>query len=563
MSLGESVRSRILRVLRCAVALPALVLAQAAAHGQSRSPSLPELSAGSELEGYLRLLQISGETRWHPWAVRGFSVHELERMLPRDDSTAGPWRLDRSRLQSRGALGPLSASFAFNSAFPYGSNDGATWAGRGLTATVTAAAVARLGPLSITLAPTAFITTNGGFALLDNGQAGALAYNDGLYSTRIDRPQRFGDGAYGRGDAGASEIRLSTRFVSLGFGNAPMSWGPAVEYPFLLGTNAPGFPHAFAGTGSPVPIGVGRIHGRAMWGKLSQSPYSPVTGPDRYVGATETGRDRLVTGLIVTFTPAPFPHLELGFAQVVHVPYTASGIDSRFIRTAWPTFLKKNVASDDAPDVEAQNSLASLFARWAFPSAGFELYAEHGHDDWYHDLRDLSQEPEHNRSYVLGFQKVAGKSGSRMSAVRGEIVNYQMPPLGRDRPGQGNIYAHTVLRQGHTQRGQLLGADAGPGAAAASIFAWDRYSESGRTTLSWRRIVRAHRGNFAVSGIVEPRATDVIHSLGAERARMYRGVRVTLATELMLNMNRNFASDVLNLNARAGLSWSPGFSRTR
>ena len=550
---------RILRVLRrVCVLLPVLVLAPAVTRGQGGSPSLPEITAGSELESYIRLLQISGATRWHPWSVRSFSAYELERMLPRDDSTAGPWRLDARRLHNGASLGPMSASVTVNSAFPYGSNDGATWVGRGLTATVTAAAAARLGPVTLTLAPTAFITTNAAFPLLDNGQPGALAYNDGLYATRIDRPQRFGEGAYGRGDAGASELRVATRVVTLGFGNAPMAWGPAVEYPFLLGTNAPGFPHAFVGTGSPVPIGVGRLHGRAMWGKLSQSSYSPVVGSARYVDAIETGRNRLLTGMILTFTPSLFPHLELGFAHLVHVPYSASGIDSRFFRTAWPTFLKKNVAAADTSEVAAQNSLASLFARWAFPSAGFELYAEHGHDDWYHDLRDLSQEPEHNRAYMIGFQKVVGTSRSSMSAIRGEIVNYQVPPLGRDRPGQGNIYAHTVLRQGHTHRGQLLGADAGSGAAAASLFAWDRYGESGRTTLSWRRIVRAHRGNFFVTGTVEPRATDVIHSLGVERARTYRGVRLTMATELMLDLNRNFSNDVFNLNARAGVSWSPG-----
>ena len=530
----------------------------APAAAQSRAPAATDVAAGSELENYLRLLQLAGATRSYPWTIRGFSARELARLLPADTAQV-PWRLTEDRLRARFATGSLELNTVFNSAFPYGSNDGAVWAGRGLTASASMAVRMRAGPLSLTLAPVAFITSNGKFPLLENRETGSLAYNDGLFARYIDKPQRFGDGAYGRGDAGASEIRLDTRAVTLGFGNAPMTWGPAAEYPFLLGTNAPGFPHAFLGTGYPVDVRIGSVHARAVWGKLSQSAFSPVTGSDRFVSDSEPGRDRLMTALVLVFVPRIAPTLELGLARFLHLPYPADGIDGDFLRRVWPTFLKKNVTGEAVEDVADENDLASIFARWAFPSVGFELYAEHGHDDWFHDLRDLTQEPDHNRSYLIGFQKVLRHSPARLSSIRGEIFNHQMPPLGRDRPGQGFVYTHAALPQGHTNRGQLLGANAGAGAAGASVLAWDRYSPAGRTTLTWRRIVRAHAGTFHENGVEVSRRTDVIHSLGAERSRGNASLRYTVGVDLLGNINRNFSSDVVSVSARAGIQWTPAW----
>lgn len=554
--------SRAGRVHRGAAVALALLLPAAfanSASAQSRAPVATQFGPGGELENYLRLLQISGIVESYPWSLRGFSARELRRILPADSAAAGlPWTLGRGQLARGFAVGPVGVKGVANSAFPYGGNDGAVWAGKGLTLTGSASITARLGALSVALAPIAFITTNGAFPLLDNGQADALAFNDGRFPLTVDRPQRFGAGAYGRGDPGASEIRVDTRFLTVGFGTAPMSWGPASEYPFLIGTNAPGFPHLFIGSGEPLNVLIGRLHTRAVWGRLAQSAHSPVTGSERFLSESEPGQARLMAGMLLVFSPSIAPSLELGFARFLHTPYPADGVDAGFLRRAWPRFLKKNVYGPaETRQTDVENELASVFARWAFPSVGFELYAEHGQDDWYHDLRDLTQEPEHNRSYMIGFQKVMTKSPQRLSAVRAELINHVMPPLGRDRPGQGLIYTHNVLRQGHTHRGQLIGANTGAGAASASTVAWDQYTPRGRTSVYWRRHVRAHRGEFFLGGTTDEKAIDVIHALGIERSRGSSRLRYTLGVDLMANFNRNFSSDVFNLNARAGLEWSP------
>ena len=45
----------------------------------------------SELEQYLRLLQVSGRARPYPWSIRGFSVTEIQGLV--SAGTDHPWSL--------------------------------------------------------------------------------------------------------------------------------------------------------------------------------------------------------------------------------------------------------------------------------------------------------------------------------------------------------------------------------------------------------------------------------------------------------------------------------------
>ncbi len=128
---------------------------------QDRTPAAVDFASGGELENYLRVLQISGKTAWYPWSLRSFSGRELQKMLPSDTASL-PWRLSSAKLTSGLSVGSVDVRTVLNSAFPHGSNDGAVWAGRGLTASASAGVTARVGPVSLTLAPIAFIRNQRG-----------------------------------------------------------------------------------------------------------------------------------------------------------------------------------------------------------------------------------------------------------------------------------------------------------------------------------------------------------------------------------------------------------------
>ena len=199
------------------------------------------------------------------------------------------------------------------------------------------------------------------------------------------------------------------------------------------------------------------------------------------------------------------------------------------------------------PEPGADNQLVSAFFRWVFPHSGFELYGERGYEGQFYDFRDFIQDPDNEREYMLGFQKTMSRGKNTLDGVKFELLNYQLPTIARVRV-QGFVYVHGTLRQGHTNRGQLLGASAGVGAAAASTISWTRYSPRGRSTFLLRRIVRDQANVFAANGTVTPALSDVTISAGAERMRFGRRFDFGAKVEMMEDFNRNFSKDAPNLN---------------
>jgi hypothetical protein len=512
-----------------------------------------DFTTGSEMEDYLRVMQIAGKVPLYPWSIRGFSRRELIHLATADST--GPWRL-RSRFNTSAiAAGPLRLGATLNSAYPYGANDGPVWAGRGLTSIVSGGFAAALGPISLVIDPIAFHANNMAFDILPNGLSGLQSFNHaGPYALYVDLPQRFGNTPYGRVDPGNSSARFDSRLLTFGLSTANEWIGPATEFPYILGTNAPGFPHIFLGTGEPLSVWIGHIHLRFMWGKLYQSDFSPVTGPPQF--AYDTAKGSVISGGTIrwatsgdfVFVPRGIPGLELGIARFFHVPNVPGEPNAAFLRKPLRViFLKNELASGDLGGFDNQE--ASAFFRWVFPHSGLEVFGERGFEDQLYDLRDLVLNLDHEREYMLGFQKILRQSPGQYDALRVETVNYQKPGVSRDR-FEGGIYVHYTLRQGHTNRGQLLGASPGAGWGAATTIAWTRYAPATRTTATLRRIVRDQRGDFPVTGIVDPHGSDVIVAAGLERMRLGRRVDLGAKVEAMQDFNRNFSKDVPNLNVQ-------------
>jgi hypothetical protein len=425
---------------------------------------------------------------------------------------------------------------SYNSGFPFGGDDGAVWAGRGLTAALQAGFAARAGPLSVTLAPIAFWTQNADFDLMPNGQDGRLAFADGQFPTIIDQPQRFGDGSYSRLDPGQSTIRLDLPIVAVGVSTANQFWGPATSYPLILGDNAPGYPHVFLGTSEPVNIGVGSVHGRFVWGELTQSDFSPVL-------AGETRR--FASGLAAVFIPRGFPGLEIGGSRFFHTVWPEDGPAFGDLTLPLEGLLKVDRGDrDDAAD----NQLASIFGRWVFPSGGFEAYGEYAREDHNFDSRDLVLEPDHDSGYTLGIGKVWRRPNSRFWVFRGEVLNTRVSHLAQVR-SQAPFYVHVNgLQQGHTQRGEVLGSPAAVGGSGGTLAA-DLYHAGGRWSVAASRVLRQEREVAPGSGV---EGVDVVHALGAEGVFFRGRYDLTAGVTAAYEQNRNFDDDSFNLNLRLG-----------
>lgn len=404
-----------------------------------------------------------------------------------------------------------------------------------------------MGPISLVVAPVVFRAENWGFGLAETTTPVGNPFGDSRSGGfRIDLPQRFGDGAYARISPGQSTLRLDAGPLAVAASTANQYWGPATHNPLLLGNNAEGFPHLFVGSSRPLDVGIGLIHGRIVWGRLEQSDYSP-----------DSDELRFMSGLVGLFRPRGFPGLEIGGARFFHSPWPEEGFAWQDLAKPLEGFLKVNVEGDpdQADNSDADNQLASVFVRWAPARTGFEVYAEYAREDHNWNLRDFMLEPDHDSAYLLGLQRVWGGNPESWTVLRGEVMNAEVSHLFRVRP-QVRYYIHSRMRQGHTQRGQILGSQHGYGGAATEVGV-DRYRPWGRWTVEWSRALYDRRGRYWQTGIVEREAADTGHALRGEVLWFHGDLEVSGRLETLYRFNRHFEDDDVNLHAAVGVTWRP------
>jgi len=522
---------------RALVALVAVfVWSEVAAQGAPRPAARTEVYAGSELETYLRNLQVAGVIGLYPWSARRFTAAEGDHLLPAD--SAHPWaaRYDWSPAPARHfsvALARPEVASRMNTSFPFGYNDGAVWAGRGPTLSAQSGAVVRYGPLAASFVPLVSWASNGGFRLQPNGETGALQYEDGRFPRSIDRPQRFGNRGYALASGGQTALEVTHWGVAAGVSTANDYWGPASDFPVILGNNAAGFPHVFAGTAAPVDLWIVRVHARTLFGRLTQTAYAPQTGDTAI---------RAATGAVLVITPRGPHGLEFGATHFIHRVWARR---ASVLNELYSGFRFRTARNDPL-----ENQLVSVFFRWVVPRAGVEVYGEYGSDDYRFDFREIIVEPDHIAGYTIGLRRVTRRPEGRLRVIRAEMQNLQRGTLVQSR-SQGPFYIHSPLGQGHTYLGQILGSEWGVGGAAAKV-AVDWYDSRGRWTLAWSRLLRADTGDTVATAPQNPRGLDVMHTLGVERLFFRGRYDIWAGATAVYEFNRDFRRDAFNLNLIVG-----------
>ena len=394
-----------------------------------------------------------------------------------------PWLDDGADAHAPIRLLPVRNLTVFNSAYPDERNNGAMWAGRGMSSAVSLGMRATYGPLTVQVAPVFAWQANGDVRLLDTTSVGPYS---GLTQRirRIDIPQRFGTNSFTTIAPGQSVIRLDVAGAALGVSTENLWWGPAQRNAIILSNTAGGFPHVFGGTGKPLktPIGLFRMEG--VWGRLDES---------EHFDTIPSNDERLFSGLTFTYEPRFLPGLQLGFNRVFTF-LSDSVSTSDFIFRLFQPALKESLMTEENPTgSDPDDQIGSLFARWVLQPAQFEVYAEWAKADHNVDWWDLLNQPDHGQAYTLGFQKVFTKPDYWIR-VNGELTHLNASTTFRSGRGGGVVvtyYVHSRLLQGYTHEGQLLGAWIGPGSNTQHIGA---------------DVVRQ---TFSVGGYVERVAHDV------------------------------------------------------
>jgi hypothetical protein len=394
---------------------------------------------------------------------------------------------------------PIAPQFlaVSNSSIPFSQNNGALWAGRGLSTRALTGFRLDGDRLRIIFGPEIILSANANWPLFQDYYhppvpAGYSPFYFPYYIGRftIDQPMRFGDKAIRRLDLGETSVVTSVKAMELGFSNENEWWGPGIRNAIVLSNNAPGFPHLFIRTAHPIATRLGDVEMRWLVGGLTESAY---------FDTISTNNSRSLAAIAATLQTRWDPNLSFGLARSVYGTETGGG---QFLWRWFDVFRRTHV---DVPDTTGtqRDQLFSLFSRWVFPADGVEIYGEWARTQLRPSLRDFLVAPNHTQGYTLGLQWTGGNLREGSLRIQSEITQLEESATFRDEP-VGSWYTSTRVIQGYTNRGEILGASIGPGASSQWLAidylkpGWRLGAFAGR--IRWNQDVHNHSGLPVYSG---------------------------------------------------------------
>ena len=360
---------------------------------------------------------------------------------------------------------------SYNTAAPYGQNDGALWQGKGYNTSLTAGARLEGYGFELTFKPQLSFSQNKEFDLADNSAyyTNKYAYVWG-YGNNVgaDAPQRFGDSSFWTYDWGDTEARWSWHTFTLGFGTQAIWLGPAWLNPVLHSNNAPTYPKVDVGlrkTEIYMPFfdwDLGAIEGRLWTGYLSESDYFDEDSSNDH---------NMIHGLSMSYAPSFLPGLTLTANRICLVKWKMSNLKYVIPKS------ENTYVGDTSGNGEDQKM--SVSADWLFPKVGFEVFGEVGVDDY----TSLEYYFERTLTYTVGLKKYIRIS--EKYNLNGEIIfEWNNTEMSQDFQWQWayNFGFHHQITQGYTNRGQWIGSGSGYG-GNSQYLGFKIYHTQGNITI--------------------------------------------------------------------------------
>lgn len=381
--------------------------------------------------------QVTDEN--HLWKDNNLGT---KRTLYESDSTETNWftaGIDRSvKLK---LYGPEWFN-SYNTKAPYGQNDGALWQGKGYNTSLTAGARLEAFGFEATFKPQVSWSQNREFDYMPGVYGSEYSY---FWKGNIDLVQRYGDSSFWTFDWGDTEIRYSWNNFTAGFGFQSPWLGPAWLNPMLGSNNAGTYPKFDIGlrkTKVYMPYTnwyLGEIEGRAWLGYLTESDY---------FDNDSTNDHRQLTGFSVAYSPSILPELTLSINKI-----SLARWDEKSAKYLNPLYNSN----------EFEDQKASFGADLLFPTVGFEVYGELGVDDY--NGRGFA-DPFHTMIYTVGaIKELTFIKRVTKSKLASELI-FEWSNFGMSQDFQlewkyMGYYSHSLISQGYTQNGQIIGAGSG------------------------------------------------------------------------------------------------------
>ena len=374
---------------------------------------------------------------------------------------------------------------SYNTAAPYGQNDGALWQGRGYNTSLTGGIRLEGYGLELTLKPQVcfqqnlefdYITPNsaytGNSTFVD--KAGTYGYYGVAY---IDAPQRFGNSPFWTFDWGDTEVRYTWKTFTAGFGTQAIWIGPAQLNPIMSSNNAASYPKLDVGirrTSLFLPwLGwyLGDIEARGWWGYLSES---------KWFDNDDTNNHNLITGLSFSWgLPWIFKGITVGM--------------NRTMLSKWDDISEYTLFKIYNPFLDQQNGNDNSDQRFSFiidyllPQSESEVYLEWARNDYSPMMDFIIRYPFHTQGWTVGGRKSFCLPFNIKAEINVELTDLECSAdYDRLISWYSTFYAHHLITQGYTNDGQWLGAGMGTGGNSQYIDFKLLYPK-GSTTFFFQR----------------------------------------------------------------------------
>ena len=363
----------------------------------------------------------------------------------------------------------------YNSLYPYKKNNGTMLPNRGYQHIISPGIFFQIGPLSIKLKPEHHYSENKtfeGFSYEHDPRIWSIRYR--LWN-KIDMPERHGFKRHNQTTLGQSYFRLNWKKLSLGFSTENLWWGPSIRNSIMMSNNAQGFKHITFNTIEPIETFIGNFEWQIITGRLDSSGYTPPRTDIEYAGSklyipkinqmSRTDDWRYLQGYIISFSPKWIDGLSLGLIRWVQM-YSAL-IEGKYVwmkgkPTYFPAFQNLFRNNDKYVDYEGQtNQAAGIFFKWLWKESNAEFYVELHHNDSKQNFRDLFLDSKHSRASTFGLQKVFKISNDNF------VFTFERTQMEQSASrlvrNASSWYEHSMVFDGFTHRGEVLGSFIGPG----------------------------------------------------------------------------------------------------
>jgi hypothetical protein len=371
-------------------------------------------------------------------------------------------------------LQPFQFIQQFNSRRPLQYNDGSMFATRGWQFHYTAGLKLQYKNITALLNPEFSWAYNPDFPGFPTDHYNIIWREYYKWLNKIDQPERMNGMPISRILPGQSRIQYALKGLALGVSTENLWWGPGRFHSLLMTNQAPGFLHYTLNTIRPLKTPIGTFEGQLVWGgQLPSSGIRPQETQRAYEGQflyspKDSIHPRILTGGVISWQPRGIKGLFIGL--------DAASIRYRHLQ--------------QKPAV-----MGSLFVRYAMPEEKAEVYFQYGSADRLSFSSAMFSDTI-PQGYVAGFHKLfrlSSKENDPSCLELGiELIQMQLTDLSLITNAR-SWYTHPVIRQGFTNRGEVLGSYAGPGGNAQRF---DVSYIRGRTRigLEWER--RLHNADF-------------------------------------------------------------------